>query len=354
MSLQIGIVGLPNVGKSTLFKALTKQQVDIANYPFCTISPNVGVVKVPDERLVKLAEMSKSVQIVPTAIEFVDIAGLVKGASQGEGLGNQFLSHIREVDAIAQVVRSFNNDNIIHVDGTPDPIRDRETINFELIFSDASVVEKRLATAKTRAKAGQDAKATQLIDVLERINNALQKGQMAKEVSLNPDEYLLVRDLNLLTLKPMMYIVNSDEGDTKTPAEWEELLKGECVSLSVQHEADMAELSVEELTELGLVSTGLEKVILAAYKLLKLNTFLTTGIKETRAWTIRNGAKAPEAAGVIHSDFEKTFIRADVINWQDLLNCGSEVAAKEKGLIRSEGKEYVMRDGDTVEFHCAA
>lgn len=352
--MNIGIVGLPNVGKSTLFKALTKKQVDIANYPFCTIEPNVGVVKVPDDRLAALAELSHSAKIVPTSIEFVDIAGLVKGASQGEGLGNKFLSHIREVDAIAQVIRCFKDNNIIHVAGEPKPLDDIDVINLELIFADMATLEKRMGALKNQMKSGKTHALEETLAIYEKIYAALEAGTTANTLSLSDEEKELVRDLCLLTLKPFLYVLNVDEAadiEDTSFAEIERKLAGySLVKLCAQQEADMAELSDEEVRELGMKRTGLDLFIVAAYRLLDLITFLTTGPDETRAWTIRQGTKAPQAAGVIHTDFERGFIRAETVNWKDLIEAGGEVAAKEKGLIRSEGKEYVMKDGDVVVF----
>ncbi|MBI4253117.1 redox-regulated ATPase YchF [Candidatus Uhrbacteria bacterium] len=360
--MNIGIVGLPNVGKSTLFKALTKKQVDIANYPFCTIDPNVGVVKVPDERLARLAELSHSAKIVPTSIEFVDIAGLVKGASQGEGLGNKFLSHIREVDAIAHVVRVFHDKNIIHVAGEPKPIEDIDVINLELIFADMATLEKRIGATKSQMKSGKTRILEEQLCIYEKVYTCLESGAPANRLDLSDEEKETTRDLHLLTLKPFLYVLNVDEemGSCSVSrresapdliSEIEQRLAGyTIVALCAQAEADMADLSDEEVRELGMKRTGLDTFITVAYKLLDLITFLTTGPDETRAWTIRNGTKAPQAAGVIHTDFEKGFIRAETINWKDLVDAGGEVAAKEKGLIRLEGKEYIVRDGDVMVF----
>ena len=361
--MNIGIVGLPNVGKSTLFKALTKKQVDIANYPFCTIDPNVGIVKVPDERLAKLTELMHSAKTVPTSIEFVDIAGLVKGASQGEGLGNKFLSHIREVDAIAQVVRLFKDNNIIHVAGEPKPLDDIDVINLELMYADMATLEKRIGALKAQMKSGKTRIAEETLAIAENIYTSLESGKPANTLSLSDEEKELVRDLHLLTLKPFLYVLNVDEemgsgsvsGSESVPdpisSEVEQKLAGyPIVKLCAQQEADMAELSDEEVHELGMKRTGLDIFISAAYTLLDLITFFTTGPDETRAWTIAQGTKAPQAAGVIHTDFEKGFIRAETINWKELIDAGGEAAAKEKGLIRSEGKEYVVKDGDVVVF----
>ncbi|MBI5221212.1 MAG: redox-regulated ATPase YchF [Candidatus Magasanikbacteria bacterium] len=345
MSFSIGIVGLPNVGKSTLFKALTKKQVDMANYPFCTIDPNVGVVAVPDERLEKLAAVSKSAKTIPTTIEFVDIAGLVKDAHKGEGLGNKFLANIREVDAIAQVIRKFSDKNVVHVAGQINPDSDRETINLELIFADLQTIEKRQSSL-TKLAHGQDKEATKALNVIEKIKAALEAGQLANTVSLRPEEEVYIRDLSLLTRKPMLYVLNVDEDKI-----FQEL---DYIPISAKIEAELADLPEVEakqyLQDLGLKESGLDKLITASYKLLDLITFLTSGPKETKAWTIKRGTKAPQAAGVIHTDFEKGFIRAEVCNWQDFVNCGGEAGAKEKGLVRLEGKDYIMQDGDTVYF----
>lgn len=356
--MKIGIVGLPNVGKSTLFKALTKKQVDIANYPFCTIDPNVGVVKVPDERLEALARLNASEQIIPASIEFVDIAGLVRGAHSGEGLGNQFLAHIREVDAIAQVVRVFSPlGDIIHVDGSIDPVRDIETINLELIFADLATIEKRIGSLKSQQKAGQDKVVAQHLEIVERLKSALDTGALAHTVTLTLEEKKVIRDLNLLTLKPFIYIINTDEGegDPEMLSRLTTLTAGyPVVYFCIRFEADVSELSEEESVELGVSRTGLDQLIVTAYEALSLITFFTSGPKETRAWPIRAGSKAPQAAGEIHTDFERGFIRAEVINWKDLIGVGGEGAAKEKGLIRLEGKEYVATDGDVMVFRFSA
>ena len=354
MPLQIGIVGLPNVGKSTLFKALTKKQVDVANYPFCTIDPNVGVVAVPDERIEKLAVMSKSKKIIYATVEFVDIAGLVKDAHKGEGLGNKFLSHIREVDAIVHLMRSFSDPNVIHVDNRVDPNSDRETINLELIFADLQTVGNRLIKNKKDLHANLKG-AKEIEPILEKLKAGFDSGKLATEVITNPEERQLVRDLNLLTIKPIMYVLNVDEpAAAEVTAGRDKINSDNYIEISAKIEAELAELPAEEtkeyLQQLGLSASGLDKIIKEAYTTLNLISFLTTGPDESRAWTITMGTKAPQAAGVIHTDFEKKFIKAEVINWQDLLNVGSEVAAREKGLIRMEGKEYIMRDGDVVIF----
>jgi GTP-binding protein YchF len=345
MSFSIGIVGLPNVGKSTLFKALTKKQVDASNYPFCTIDPNVGVVAVPDERLEQLAKVSASKKIVPTTIEFVDIAGLVKGAHEGAGLGNKFLANIRETDAIIQVLRNFSDKNVVHVDGRVDAESDKETINLELIFADMQTLEKRVVSNEKSAR-GNDKDAIALRPILEKLKKGLEQGQLARAI-LNEEEIPLIKDLSLLTAKPMLYVMNVDEGDAAKD-------HGDYVAISAKIEAELSELPAEEaqvyLSDLGLEMSGLDKLIKKSYELLGLITFFTAGEMESKAWTIKKGFKAPHAAGVIHTDFEKGFIRAEVINWKDLVDAGGEATAKEKGLVRLEGREYVMIDGDTCHF----
>lgn len=359
MSFSIGIVGLPNVGKSTLFKALTKKQVHIANYPFATIDPNVGVVSVPDNRLDQLAQLSKSEKIVSTYIEFYDIAGLVKGASKGEGLGNKFLSHIREVDAIAMVVRAFEDSNILHVAGRVDPNSDVETINYELIFADMETVGRRLQDIRSKMKSGATSGLEKELAAVERVHRALEAGELAGSVKLSNDEKIFLRDLHLLTMKPFLYVLNVDEEMLKEGS-WKGVLSEKYspqVALNAKIESELAELSVEEakemIKELNLSVSGLDELIKKSYEALNLITFITTGPMETKAWTVRAGVKAPEAAGVIHTDFEKGFIRAEVINWKDLLEAGGEAGAKEKGLIRLEGKEYEIKDGDVCHFHFA-
>ena len=350
MPLSIGIVGLPNVGKSTLFTALTKKQAEAANYPFCTIEPNVGLVKVPDERLNKLAEISKPEEIIPTVIEFVDIAGLVKGASTGEGLGNQFLSHIRECDAICEVVRQFEDDNIIHVHNKIDPDSDRETINLELILADLATVTKRLDKVAREARTGNK-ESVAAKEILEKLSTQLESGKPARSLEFTDDEKIIVKQLGLITIKPLLYVLNSNDKDANLSHAWSD---GKVISIDAKLEAEIASLPEEEqevyIQELGLKESGLDRLIRAGYELLGLITFFTTGKDETRAWTVRAGAKAPEAAGVIHTDFTKGFIRAEVINWQDFVNAGGETEAKSKGLIRTEGKEYIFQDGDVCNF----
>jgi len=360
MSFSIGIVGLPNVGKSTLFKALTKKQIDISNYPFCTIEPNVGIVAVPDERLDELARVSKPEKIIPTTIKFVDIAGLVKNAHQGEGLGNKFLANIRETDAIAQVLRIFEDKNIIHVEGTYDPKRDLEIINLELNFADLNTVEKRLQTVQKSMKSGAGKEAQKLTEVLEKIKQSLDNGLAVRDIALGEEEKELIKDMSLLTQKPILYILNADESQiSKTEEEiirkWNLPFPADQAALiSAKVEAEIAELADEEkeeyFRELGIGESGLEKLIQKGYKALNLITYFTSGSDETRAWTITAGTKAPQAAGKIHTDFERGFIRAEVFNWKDLIEAGSEAAIKEKGLLRIEGKEYIFQDGDVALF----
>ena len=363
MIMKLGIVGLPNVGKSTLFNSLTKAGAESANYPFCTIDPNVGVVPVPDPRLKKLAALYDSQKITPAVIEFVDIAGLVKGASKGEGLGNQFLSNIREVDAIVHVVRCFDDPNVIHVDGSIDPLRDIETINLELIFSDIEILERRIA--KTSKGAFNNKELAKEVELLKQIKSRLEDGKLARGMELeDEDQIAFVDSLNLLTWKPVIFAANVSEDDVADDAasnpyvqkvrEFAKENGCEVFVICAQIEEEIAQLDDDEkamfLEELGLTESGLDKLIAASYRILGLMSYLTAGVTETRAWTIRMGTKAPQAAGKIHSDFERGFIRAEVVNYQDLLDCGSYNAAKEKGLVRSEGKEYVIKDGDVVLF----
>lgn len=359
--MKLGIVGLPNVGKSTLFNSITKAGAECANYPFCTIEPNVGVVPVPDERLDALAKMYNPEKITHAVIEFVDIAGLVKGASKGEGLGNKFLSHIRETDAICEVVRCFNDSNIVHVDGSIDPVRDIETINLELIFADIETVNKRLDKARKNLKASKSYQEE--VDLLERIKENLENGISARALEFNEDEQKLVKDMFLLTTKPILYIANISEEQMENAdndplvqkvKEYASKENAEVIPLCVKIEEELSGLDdndkKEMLDALGLDESGLDKVIKKSYDLLGLMSFLTAGEPEVRAWTIKKGTKAPQAAGKIHSDIERGFIKAEVISFNELMKCGSMVTAKEKGLVRQEGKDYIMQDGDIVLF----
>ncbi len=363
MSLSIGIVGLPNVGKSTLFNALTKKSVPAENYPFCTIDPSVGVVAVPDERLALLSVFSQTKKTVPAAVEFVDIAGLVKGASEGEGLGNQFLSNIRETDAIAEVVRIFEDDNVIHVDGKINPVSDIEVINLELILADHQTVAKRRANLKGDLKKG-DKKAVIEEGILARLEPVLQAGKLARTLELTPEEMPFVKQLNLLTTKPILYVLNKKAGgknlDEISDLRWSALMdfmkannaKYVIVDAGIEHELKDFEGAEKEMfrTEMGGKDDGVNALIKAGYDILGLETYLTTGVEETRAWTIKKGSTAPEAAAAIHTDFKDKFIRAEIIYWKDLLDAGSYTKAREKGLVRTEGKEYIMEDGGVVEF----
>jgi len=361
--MKLGIVGLPNVGKSTLFNSLTKAGAQAANFPFCTIDPNVGVVSVPDERLDKLAALYNSKKVTPAVIEFVDIAGLVKGASKGEGLGNQFLANIREVDAIVHVVRCFEDSNVIHVDGSVDPLRDIETINLELIFSDLEVLERRIAKVSKTAR--MDKNAAKELALLERIKKHLEDGKLAITMELeNEDEEEMFPTFNLLTAKPVIYAANVSEDDLADDGASNEMVKkvreyakensSQVFVICAAIEEELAELSDDEkqefLADLGIEKAGLDKLVEASYDLLGLMSFLTSGEDETRAWTIKKGTKAPQAAGKIHTDFERGFIKAEVINYKDLLENGSLSAAREKGLVRMEGKDYVVTDGDVILF----
>ncbi len=361
--MKLGIVGLPNVGKSTLFNSLTRAGAESANYPFCTIDPNVGVVAVPDSRLKLLGDMYHSKKVTPAVIEFVDIAGLVKGASKGEGLGNQFLSHIREVDAIIHVVRCFEDSNVIHVDGSVDPMRDIETIDLELIFSDLEILERRLS--KTSKSAMNDKSLAKEAELLKALKAHLEDGKAARTFQCeDEDQAVILAGLNLLTYKPVIFAANVSEDDLGSDgADNPHVQKvrafaaetgSQVFVICAKIEEEIAELDEEEkgmfLDALGLKESGLEKLIAASYDLLGLLSFLTSGEDETRAWTIKKGTKAPQAAGKIHSDFERGFIRAEVVNYQDLLDCGAYAAAREKGLVRLEGKDYVVQDGDVILF----
>ncbi|KHJ36780.1 ribosome-binding ATPase YchF [Pedobacter glucosidilyticus] len=362
MALQCGIVGLPNVGKSTLFNCLSNAKAQAANFPFCTIEPNVGVITVPDERLTKLAELVKPQKVVPNTIEIVDIAGLVKGASQGEGLGNQFLGNIRATNAIIHVLRCFDDGNVIHVDGSVDPIRDKEIIDTELQLKDLETVTKRIQKVEKTAKTGTDKDAKKTFEILSLVKSHLESGKSARTAPITVEDFEFIEDLSLLTIKPVLYVCNVDEASVNTGNKYVDLVKesvkdenAEVLIISAKIESEIAELEDYEerqmfLADLGLTESGVAKLIVAAYRLLNLSTYFTAGVQEVRAWTITKGFTAPQAAGVIHSDFEKGFIRAEVIKYQDFVTLGSENACKEAGKLGVEGKTYIVEDGDIMHF----
>jgi ribosome-binding ATPase len=362
MSLKCGIVGLPNVGKSTLFNCLSNAKAQAANFPFCTIEPNVGVITVPDERLNKLAELVKPQRILPTTVEIVDIAGLVKGASQGEGLGNKFLANIRETNAILHVLRCFDDPNVVHVDGSINPVRDKEVIDLELQLKDLESVEQRMKRIEKQAKTGADKEAKKTYEILSEIKDTLLKGQSARSVQLSEDDLRLIYDLHLLTIKPVMYVCNVDEASsqsgnkhTQAVAEAVKSENAEILIITAAMEAEIAALESYEdrkafLSDIGLEEPGVNKLIHAAYQLLDLQTYFTAGVQEVRAWTITKGMSAPQAAGVIHTDFEKGFIKAEVIGYNDYITYGSESACRDNGRLRIEGKEYIVSDGDVMHF----
>jgi GTP-binding protein YchF len=362
MALKCGIVGLPNVGKSTLFNCLSNAKAQAANFPFCTIDPNVGTITVPDERLNKLAELVKPQNILPTTVEIVDIAGLVKGASKGEGLGNKFLGNIRECNAILHVLRCFDDDNIIHVDGNVNPVRDKEIIDTELQLKDLESVDIKLKKFEKAAKIGNDKEAVKTFNVLTRLKETLESGKSARACHLEDSEVPFIEDLHLLTVKPVMYVCNVDEASAKTGNKYVEAVReavkaenAEILIITAQMESEISSLETYEekqmfLAEMGLDEPGVNKLIKSAYKLLDLQTYFTAGVKEVRAWTINKGFKAPQAAGVIHTDFEKGFIKAEVMSYNDFITLGSEAACRDNGKLRIEGKEYVVADGDVMHF----
>lgn len=362
MALKCGIVGLPNVGKSTLFNCLSNAKAQAANFPFCTIDPNVGTITVPDERMTRLSEIVKPQNIVPTTVEIVDIAGLVKGASKGEGLGNKFLGNIRECDAILHVLRCFDDPNVVHVDGRVDPVRDKDIIDTELQLKDLESVEAKLKRIEKQAKTGSDKEAVKTYQVLTRIREVLESGQSARAAKVEENELPFIADLYLLTIKPVLYVCNVDEASAKTGNNYVKAVKeavknenAEVLVITAQMESEIAALETYEekqmfLADMGLDEPGVNKLIKAAYKLLRLETYFTAGVKEVRAWTITKGTKAPQAAGVIHTDFEKGFIKAEVIAYNDFISLGSEAACRDAGKLRIEGKEYVVNDGDVMHF----